>query len=808
MQFESIAARARAARRRGPLLAGALLALAAPTALAADPQPYGQLARWGGAAAVGDARLGLIGGLAADPVDDTVYAVDRRSADTTTGLATFRVRKFAGATGELLASGTFTATGPVATAPPHVGAVAVDHAAGHLYVSIVASNASGQAPTFQQVQVIGTTATGGVLSAPADVADGTLLDNAPRLRTTNLLAVDPATGNVLVAGLHPTLLAPVVHRFRGTAAGGRAPGEEAGTWTGATLTRAPTISALAVDGSSRVYLATKASTAAFFGTSVRRIDAALTEETPLLPTAVQTSTNYVASSSAFFNTSGGYGTRTLGTQLAVTASGELLASYASGVSSLFGASTVSEPFSSTAGARSFGVRRLASNGEDLGIVAGGGTFGGACWIGVADAPSSATPQGAYGLAVGSGGKVFVPSWLPDNTVEIAVFGPGGSDCPVPSPALRAIGPDGEIPSGGNAPIGAEVTLDASASDLRTWPVLEIDWDLDGNATNGSEGDGFEVKNRRPTVDVDPLSPAPAMTTRRTWNAAGTYTVRARILTVAGTAEISREITVAAAPVPPIAALTGPALGTAGSAVTFDASGSRAQPDGSTAALTYAWDFGDANGTFTAGAARQAHTYAAAGTYSVRVRVTDSSNGRQTVSATRTIVVREAPRRDPPREDPPTTDPPQQEPPRIDPPPADTTPPAGLTVSATTAIGRNGALALQLGCPAGESSCAGTVELKTARAVASTTARRGRRGRRAKARVLTLGRTSFTAAGGSAASVSLKLSSAGRKLLARGKRLKVVLTIAVRDAAGNASTVRRTLTLTVARARGRSRSRRR
>ncbi|MGY1708517.1 PKD domain-containing protein [Geodermatophilus sp. SYSU D00758] len=87
-------------------------------------------------------------------------------------------------------------------------------------------------------------------------------------------------------------------------------------------------------------------------------------------------------------------------------------------------------------------------------------------------------------------------------------------------------------------------------------------------------------------------------------------------------------------------------------VALDGSGS-ADADGRV--VSHAWDFGDgSSGT----GATSSHTYAAAGTYQVRLTVTDDAGGTGTVTRAVTVT---APVTPPPAEEPPTEEPPAEEP---------------------------------------------------------------------------------------------------------------------------------------------------
>jgi tape measure domain-containing protein len=82
--------------------------------------------------------------------------------------------------------------------------------------------------------------------------------------------------------------------------------------------------------------------------------------------------------------------------------------------------------------------------------------------------------------------------------------------------------------------------------------------------------------------------------------------------------------------PPSAAVDGPYAGFALDPITMSAAGSS---DGDGDALTYAWDLGD--GTQATGA-QVTHAYAAPGTYTVRVIVTDALGLADTVSTSATM----------------------------------------------------------------------------------------------------------------------------------------------------------------------------
>jgi hypothetical protein len=105
---------------------------------------------------------------------------------------------------------------------------------------------------------------------------------------------------------------------------------------------------------------------------------------------------------------------------------------------------------------------------------------------------------------------------------------------------------------------------------------------------------------------------------------------------------------------------------------------------------------------------------------------------------------------------------------------DTTAPKIALGSRTLRVSKAGKVGVKLSCPAGEARCNVTVQLRLGRS--------------------TLARRSATISGGRSATVSLTLSKATRKRLAKDKKLKVSAVIAATDAAGNRSNATTSVTL--------------
>ncbi|HEY3438700.1 MAG TPA: PKD domain-containing protein [Actinotalea sp.] len=127
-----------------------------------------------------------------------------------------------------------------------------------------------------------------------------------------------------------------------------------------------------------------------------------------------------------------------------------------------------------------------------------------------------------------------------------------------------------------------------------------------------------------------------VTASHTYAAAGTYPVTLVVTDdKGGTGTVAHSVTVTAPPVnqPPTASFTSSSTFLAAS---VDGSGSS---DGDGTVASYAWDFGDGS---TATGVTASHTYAAAGTYSVTLIVTDDKGATGTVAHDITVTANQPP----------------------------------------------------------------------------------------------------------------------------------------------------------------------
>jgi hypothetical protein len=122
------------------------------------------------------------------------------------------------------------------------------------------------------------------------------------------------------------------------------------------------------------------------------------------------------------------------------------------------------------------------------------------------------------------------------------------------------------------------------------------------------------------------------------------------------------------------------------------------------------------------------------------------------------------------------------------------PDAQLASTALTAS-LEGTVSVKVSCPAGETSCSGTVTLHTLNAVSASFAGTAK----SKGSILTLATGSFTVAGGKVTTVKLHLSARARALLARAHALRARATVVAHDPAGVSHTTQAIVTLRAAKA---------
>ena len=157
--------------------------------------------------------------------------------------------------------------------------------------------------------------------------------------------------------------------------------------------------------------------------------------------------------------------------------------------------------------------------------------------------------------------------------------------------------------------GAVCGFDGSGSSDSDGTVASYAWDYGDSSAAGS-----------------------GVTPSHTYAASGTYSVKLTVTDNDGaTDSLTKSVTATvSANVPPVAAFTSSC---SGGACGFDGSGS-SDSDGTVA--SYAWDFGDSSAAGSG--ATPSHTYAASGTYSVKLTVTDNDGATDSVTKSVSVTV--------------------------------------------------------------------------------------------------------------------------------------------------------------------------
>lgn len=161
------------------------------------------------------------------------------------------------------------------------------------------------------------------------------------------------------------------------------------------------------------------------------------------------------------------------------------------------------------------------------------------------------------------------------------------------PANQA--PTAVISAPDSAHAGAQVDVDGTGSSDPDGTIESYDWDWGDETAHGS-----------------------GSTASHTYNTPDTYTITLTVEDDDGaTDQDTHQIEIEAANQAPTADVDGPATGNTGAAVVFDGSGS-SDPDGTI--VSYDWNWGD--GTAHGSGVTASHQYAAYGTYTVTLTVTD------------------------------------------------------------------------------------------------------------------------------------------------------------------------------------------
>jgi PKD repeat protein len=274
-----------------------------------------------------------------------------------------------------------------------------------------------------------------------------------------------------------------------------------------------------------------------------------------------------------------------------------------------------------------GIRLFEADGKIVTTI-GGQATGRACNL----------DSGRLALAAGANESLFVlsqPNSKNGNSDdEVIEFAPGGAGkCPTPS---------GEVEVNGAPTLSATVSqgklvkFSAISIDRAGASPYAFEWYFEGDSTPAS-------KTFAPVSKIEgPNYTWPTPEVEHTYGKAGTYEASVRMTDDYGTSVFPVTVKVQAAE-PAVAKFTAPGSIVAKQPATFDAKESKATPGSQI--VSYHWDFGD-GAKENASAASRSHTFAAAGEYTVKLKITDESNG--TAETEQKVTVAAAKEEQPPK----------------------------------------------------------------------------------------------------------------------------------------------------------------
>lgn len=374
-----------------------------------------------------------------------------------------------------------------------------------------------------------------------------------------------------------------------------------------------------------------------------------------------------------------------------------------------------------------------------------------------------------GLDSSSGGA---PATLGRQIVEFTP-GSGANACPQPAGGFTA--------STTEVSAGATVEFNAGTVDLQGGSPFAYEWELDNEGFSLVNEIGMWLNGE----GVEVLSWPPS-TASFTYTKPGVYTVKLRVRSDYGVYEAPSQVIHVTQSQLPTAEFTVSANPTAGQSVSFDASKSAVATSGATI-TNYHWEWGDGSSEDQQSSS-VSHTYGVAGSYPVKLVVTDS-NGLKSEAFSATVVVAAAAGGGGGGGGTTTTTTTTTTTPGKIAPPLETGPP-NVTPQVSAAAG--GVVKTTVSCPTTSQSCAGTVQVKTASAVAASAAKKGKK--KAKKSQLVLGSATFSLSAGGSQTLTIHISAKGMSLLSKTKSLKVLVVVSAHGSSGSAKSETLVLTL--------------